>query len=58
MLSIKGATTQTFFPNVELVRLSKEFVSERKIFFVKYFEFAKSGYRIVSNFNNTKLEKL
>ena len=53
MLSIKGATTQTFlFFNVEKNCYKEQNFSE------KLLAYAKFGYRTVSNFNNTKLETL
>ena len=47
-----------YFLTLRLVRHCKEFISKRKISSVKLFAYAKFGYRKVSNFNNTKLEKL
>ena len=58
MLVIKGATTQTFlfFKTLRLVRFCKCFKEQN--FSVKTSAYAKFAYRTVSNFNNTKFEKL
>ena len=57
MLSIKGATTQTF--SFLTLRLDFEKnLFQRAKFFCQTFAYAKFGYRTVSNFKNTKLEKL
>ena len=47
MLFIKGATIQTF-----------SFFNKEQHFSVKLFANAKFGHRTVSNFNNTKFERL
>ena len=56
MLSIKGATAQTlsFFLTLKLAKICLK----EQNFSVKLFACVKFGYRTVSNFNNTELEKL
>ena len=59
MLFIKGATTQHFYLfHVEVSWTLKKNCFKEQNFSGKLFAYAKFGYRTVSNFSNTKLEKL
>ena len=58
MLFIKGATTFSFFFNVEVSQTLQRICFNEQTFSVKLFAYAGFGYRTVSSFNNTKLEKL
>ena len=58
MLVIKGATTQTFFFNAEVSQTLQRICFKVQNFSVKPFPYAKFAYRTVSNFSNTKFEKL
>ena len=58
MLSIKEATQTFSFFNVEVSQTLKRICFKEQNFSVTLFEYAKFGYRTVSNFSNTKLEKL